>query len=264
MPGAGAVHPISGATRLIVPEQDLQPIYPPGPGHEHRAGERVLLQRRLHQSRQSVMALSDVHGSGRDQDAHPVRGHHRACTPSARTIPAIRVGHVSASSRITTAPTAIRTSRPAATPSASGAGLCASHAASGANPGGPSAAGKTSLASFARRRQSETRLARTPYRSATTRTVTPGSSVSATIRALRSSGHRRRHPAEPTAPPGRKTSSVSSTEKLHRRSTPATTSQRPMIRKRWGPARALMSFVKSGGDMDRRPLRSGRLEAIGA
>lgn len=56
-----------------------------------------------------------------------------------------------------------------------------SHSISGANPTDPSAAGRTSLPSFARRRHSETRFACSPYLPATQRTVAPGSSVSATI-----------------------------------------------------------------------------------
>ena len=41
-----------------VPEKDLQPIRPLGAEHEHRAGERILLQRRLHQRGQPVMAFA--------------------------------------------------------------------------------------------------------------------------------------------------------------------------------------------------------------
>ena len=63
---------------------------------------------------------------------------------------------------------------------------------SGANPTSSSAAGKTRQPSRVRRRQSDTWLGRRSYRRATARTVAPGSSVSATIRAFNAAGQRRR------------------------------------------------------------------------
>ena len=104
--------------------------------------------------------------------------------------------------------------------------------------GGPSDAGRTSFPSFARRRHSESRFARSPYLSATPRTVAPGSRVSATICALSSSGHRRRPAVELSPPHDRKNSTVSSTEKLLPCSKTGTESQKSWIRRRWAPDRS--------------------------
>src|SRR6056297_1512131 len=227
-----------------VPEQDLQPVGPLGAEHEHSAGERIFLQRRLHQSGQPVMAFPEVHGLRRHQDAHPVRRHDHVRHPTARTISAIRAAEVPASRRIVTSPTAISIKGAPAVDVASGeaSGCPSSHSTSGANPGGHSDAGRTSLPSLARRRHSESRFARSPWRAATLRTVAPGSSVSATICALSPSGHRRRPATELSAPLKRKNSCVSSTEKLLPYSKTETDSQKSYARKRWAPDRAHSRF----------------------
>ena len=172
---------------------------------------------------------------GRHQDAHLVRGHHHAGDPTARTISAIRAVGVPASRRIMTVPTAISIKGAPPVPADERAEGSSSHSISDVNPDGAAAAGKISLPSFARRRHSEIRFARSPYLPATPQTVAPGSSVSATMRALRSSGHRRRPVAESSTPPDRKNSNVSSMEKLLPYSRTAKASQNSRFRKRWGP-----------------------------
>jgi hypothetical protein len=103
-----------------------------------------------------------------------------------------------------TVPTAISIKGAPLVPADEWAEGSSSHSISNVNSGGAAAAGKISLPSLARPRHSEIRFARSPYLSATPQTVAPGSSVYATMRALRSSGHRRRPVAESSTPPDRK------------------------------------------------------------
>ncbi|MEQ9178586.1 MAG: hypothetical protein RIF44_07680, partial [Nitratireductor sp.] len=61
----------------------------------------------LHQSRQTVMALAEVHRLRRHEDAHPVRREDHSADASAAAIAPIRFAGVPDDRRTVTSPTAI-------------------------------------------------------------------------------------------------------------------------------------------------------------
>ena len=79
-------------------------------------------------------------------------------------------------------------------PAGSRSGRSSSRTTTAANDGAVSDAGKTRRPSRAMRRQHDNSVSCTPYPRATSRTVAPSSSVSATIRAFKSAGQTRRPP----------------------------------------------------------------------
>src|SRR5690606_37665258 len=189
-----------------IPVEQLQPIRLLGAEHKDRAGERVLVQRVLHQRRQAVMTFAEVDRLGRHHDPQPVRGEDHAVAASARTTDAIRLAEAPGSSRMITDPTMISgLADPAAVTSSTGATINV------ANSTGSSGGGSTSFPFLASVRHEETWLAFNPCRCATSRTVAPGLSVSSTILAFTSSGHcRLRRPRPPLV----RSSNGASMEKL--------------------------------------------------
>src|SRR6056297_588757 len=124
-----------------VPVEQLQRIRPLRAEHEDRPGEGLLAQFVLHQGRQPVVALAEVHRPGGDHDPHPVRREDHAETASARTIAAIRSAETPDSSRIVTDPMMI-SKLPDAGTASSGAGGATTIAANSISSSG---AGNTSL-----------------------------------------------------------------------------------------------------------------------
>ena len=85
-----------------VPIDQLHPVGPLRPEHEHRARERVTAQRALHISHKPVVLAAEVHRLRRDHDPHPVRREDHGDAFSAETISANRTAGVPASSRTVT------------------------------------------------------------------------------------------------------------------------------------------------------------------
>ncbi|WP_438668880.1 helix-turn-helix domain-containing protein [Pseudogemmobacter sonorensis] len=184
--------------------------------------ERILAQHQRHQRGQPVMTFPDramgAIGSSlmardrfrRDHDPNPVRREDHAPTVSARATDAIRSAEAPASRRMATAPTT-NSALSATGRTTAGGGSSPGPSINVANSTGSSGAGRTSRPFRASVRQDDTWFAGKPCRRATSFTVAPGSSVSATTRAFTSSGHFRFQ--RPRPPTGR-TSNAVSMEKL--------------------------------------------------
>ncbi|EEE35112.1 hypothetical protein RKLH11_2131 [Rhodobacteraceae bacterium KLH11] len=196
-----------------VPIEQLQPVGALRAKDKHGSGERLLTQFILHQRCQPVMTLSEVHRLRRHHDPHPVRRKDHETPFRAWTISEIRLGDVAAPSRIATSPWTISSQ----STGSDGAVGASGSITTGAN-SAPASSGTTNLPSRARRRHSDRWFGRIPTRRATSFTVTPGTSVSATSWPL-SASDQRRLPSRPI-----KTSWPATDSKCSSRWTPIITS----------------------------------------
>ena len=178
----------SSPDRSVV-ENQLQPVTSSCPEQEDRSRERVLAQHRLHMRNKAVVLLPEINWLRRNHDPNPVRRENHDDAFSAETISASRTAGTAASRRTVTPVQNHFHTRAARHRNAgplpdhqrtnSTAGSTAAEPDDHPAPGGAS----PSAGSNERHISAQT-----------LRTVAPGSSVSATIRALTSSGQRRRPP----------------------------------------------------------------------
>src|SRR5215213_8408009 len=185
----------------VVPDQDLHPVRPLGAEDAHRARERILAQHLGGQRRQPMRALAEVHRPGRDQDPRTGgKGDHDrdAEARTARNTVVSKPASIPAATR-TTAPASRTSTAGAAAPSgatgdATGAVSMTSGTKRGEGSSVDAAARRAPPSRSAWRRQPNNCCGQSCQRRATSETVAPGRSVSATARAFSSADQRRRRP----------------------------------------------------------------------
>src|SRR5215217_5318169 len=190
-----------------IPDQDLHPVRPLGTEDDHRARERILAQHLGGQRRQPMRALAEVHRPGRDQDPRTGgKGDHDrdAEARTARNTVVSKPASIPAATR-TTAPASRTSTAGAAAPSgatgdASGAVSMTSGTKRGEGSSVDAAARRAPPSRSAWRRQPNNCCGQSCQRRATSETVAPGRSVSATARAFSSADQRRRRPGPVNTP----------------------------------------------------------------